>query len=159
QCLQGLDFLHSKRVMHRDIKSHNILLGLDGSVKLGGCCWPGSAVAGCGVGLPLSDCQLPKSSCLGRSWSFGIVGIEMVEGEPPHLAKTSRTVRQLISTGGTPKLQNPRQQSAWLRDFLCCCLETDEDRRWSAQELLQHPFVTSAKPTSSLTPLIMAAQQ
>ncbi|NXY40045.1 PAK3 kinase, partial [Pomatorhinus ruficollis] len=92
-------------------------------------------------------------------WSLGIVGIEMVEGEPPHLMKSPRTVRRLICTGGRPALQNPRQQSAWLRDFLHCCLERDEDRRWSAQELLQHPFVTSAKPTSCLTPLIMAAQQ
>ncbi|XP_072778399.1 serine/threonine-protein kinase PAK 3-like [Taeniopygia guttata] len=168
ECLQGLDFLHSKQVIHRDIKSHNILLGLDGSVKL----------ADFGLAAQLTAEQSKRRSAVGTThwmapeiftkkpygpkvdiWSFGIVGIEMVEGAPPYLMNTSSTVQQLISTGGTPKLQKPRQQSAWLRDFLCCCLETDEDRRWSAQELLQHPFVTSAKPTSSLTPLIMATQQ
>ncbi|XP_056370522.1 serine/threonine-protein kinase PAK 3-like [Oenanthe melanoleuca] len=168
ECLQGLDFLHSKQVIHRDIKSHNILLRLDGSVKL----------ADFGLAAQLTAEQSKRRSAVGTTywmapeifsrkpygpkvdiWSFGIVGIEMVEGAPPYLMKTSRTVGQLISTGGTPKLQNPRQQSPWLRDFLRCCLQTDEDRRWCAQELLQHPFVTSAKPTSSLTPLIMAAQQ
>ncbi|XP_056370527.1 serine/threonine-protein kinase PAK 3-like [Oenanthe melanoleuca] len=168
ECLQGLDFLHSKQVIHRDIKSHNILLSLDGSVKL----------ADFGLAAQLTAEQSKWRSAVGTTywmapeiftrkpygpkvdiWSFGIVGIEMVEGAPPYLMKTSRTVGQLISTGGTPKLQNPRQQSPWLRDFLRCCLQTDEDRRWCAQELLQHPFVTSAKPTSSLTPLIMAAQQ
>ncbi|XP_066195660.1 serine/threonine-protein kinase PAK 3-like [Sylvia atricapilla] len=146
ECLQGLDFLHSKQVIHRDIKSHNILLGLDGSVKL----------ADFGLTAQLTAEQSKRRSAVGTTywmapeiftgkpygpkvdiWSFGIVGIEMVEGEPPHLTKTSCTARQLISTGGTPRLQKPRQQSAWLRDFLHCCLETDEDRRWSAQELLQ----------------------
>ncbi|XP_053823808.1 serine/threonine-protein kinase PAK 2-like isoform X1 [Vidua chalybeata] len=168
ECLQGLDFLHAKRVIHRDLKSSNILLGMDGSVKL----------ADFGLCAQLSPEQDQRRSMVGTVhwmapevvtsspygpkvdiWSFGIVTIEMVEGDPPYFKETRAMARTLIRQNRTPQLQEPRRLSALLRDFLECSLEPDEERRCSAQELLQQPFLSSAKPLSSLTPLITTAKQ
>ncbi|NWX67098.1 PAK2 kinase, partial [Promerops cafer] len=92
-------------------------------------------------------------------WSFGIVGIEMAEQEAPYWNETPVLAQLLIATGGTPQLRQPNLFSPWLRHFLSCCLQTDEARRWSAKELLQHQFVTLAKPASSLVPLIISVKK
>ncbi|XP_066038637.1 serine/threonine-protein kinase PAK 3-like [Chamaea fasciata] len=168
ECLQGLYFLHSKHVIHRDVKSHNILLGSDGSVKL----------ADFGLFAQLLPEQSRQSSVARTPgwmapevmkdqpygpkadiWSLGIVGIHMVEGEVPSWNETPVSPQLLIATGGRPRLWQPNLFLPRTRHFLSCCLQTDEARRWSAKELLQHPFVRSGNSAFTLTPLIMAVKK
>ncbi|XP_057899815.1 serine/threonine-protein kinase PAK 1-like [Melospiza georgiana] len=149
ECLQGLHFLHSNHVIHRDVKSDNILLRTDGSVKLG--------QSGFCLSTQLSPEQSRRCSVVGTPWwlapevltgqpydpkvdiwSFGIVGIEMIEQEPPYWNQSPIMATQLIATVGTPRLQPPNRFSPCLRDFLSCCLQRDEEQRWSARELLQN---------------------
>ncbi|XP_064261329.1 serine/threonine-protein kinase PAK 3-like [Passer domesticus] len=168
ECLRGLDFLHSNHVIHQDVKSENILLRTDGSVKLAdfglsteftpeqsGGCWVAGTPWWMAPEVVTGQPYGPKVDI----WSFGIVAIEMVEQEPPYLSQSPASAKFLIATVGTPQLRQPKLLSAWLRDFLSCCLQTDEEQRWSAKELLQHPFVTSAKPASILAPLVISMKK
>lgn len=159
--LLGLDYLHRYGLIHRDIKSGNILLTEDGRAKL----------ADFGVSATLDNTVSKKRQTrIGTPlwmapevikaeaydvkadiWSLGITAIEMTDGEPPlaHLHPTRAIFA--IPSRPPPTFRDKRDASSTFRDFLKYCLVKDPNSRPSAKQLMSHPFVKTIITTLAKT--------
>jgi len=153
EVLAGLEHLHQKGIIHRDIKSDNVMVSQKGRVKLtdfgyGAQLTQEQARRQTVVGTPYwmapeviqDDCQYNESADI---WSTGVMCIEMIDGLPPYMdGVPPLRALYLIVSKGLPPPRNVAYMSEDFKNFLNLCTAVDPLKRPSATDLLKHPFIT-----------------
>eukprot|EP01119_Soliformovum_irregulare_P010162 TRINITY_DN2485_c0_g1_i1.p1 TRINITY_DN2485_c0_g1~~TRINITY_DN2485_c0_g1_i1.p1 ORF type:complete len:814 (-),score=192.14 TRINITY_DN2485_c0_g1_i1:728-2863(-) len=151
QVLQGLAYLHSNMIIHRDIKGANILVDSKGVAKLAdfGCArlfgLQQNMVSVLGTPFWMAP-EVIRSEPYDESadiWSLGCTLIEMATGRPPWCQDFEATAAMYHIASSSEIPQIPSQMSPQALDFLLQCFQRNPKERPDSHQLLQHGFIRS----------------
>ena len=157
QLLEGIQYLHTNQILHRDLKSANILITEEGVLKITdfGCSRQfDDNTTGVSQSFKGSPYWMAPELVmrLGHKfpadiWALGCLVIEMISGKPPwsNYSNNSRQVLQMIAKKGS--LPDLPQVSDYLKDFILKCLNREPELRPTASELLNHEFLVHGSVT------------
>ncbi|TFY79407.1 hypothetical protein EWM64_g4602, partial [Hericium alpestre] len=153
QILEGLDYVHERGIVHRDIKGANVLVDNKGGIK----------ISDFGISKKLEDNLMPgnrlhrpslqgsvfwmapevvKQTAYTKKadiWSVGCLVVEMFTGEHPWAQLNQ--MQAIFKIGSSAKPPIPSDISAEAQNFLELCFEANHEARPSAGDLLQHPWL------------------
>lgn len=168
QILEGLDYVHERGIVHRDIKGANILVDNKGGIK----------ISDFGISKKLEDNLMPgnrlhRPSLQGSVfwmapevvkqttytkkadiWSVGCLIVEMLTGEHPWAQLNQmQAIFKIGSAAAKPAI--PSDISADAHNFLDLCFELDHEVRPSAGDLLKHPWLAKKPGKASKAAMAM----
>ncbi|RZC42949.1 Pkinase and/or Kinase-like domain containing protein [Asbolus verrucosus] len=146
QLVDGLEYLHSKRVIHKDIKPGNLLLTLEGDLKI--------SDLGVAEGQGSPAFQPPEianglDSFPGFKvdvWSSGVTLYNFVTGQYPF---EGDSIYKLFENIGKGDFTIPDYIEDPLRNLLLGMLQKDPDDRFSLQQIRQHIWFTRRPPKNA----------
>eukprot|EP00005_Dracoamoeba_jomungandri_P000219 CAMPEP_0174255358 /NCGR_PEP_ID=MMETSP0439-20130205/4697_1 /TAXON_ID=0 /ORGANISM="Stereomyxa ramosa, Strain Chinc5" /LENGTH=433 /DNA_ID=CAMNT_0015337503 /DNA_START=158 /DNA_END=1459 /DNA_ORIENTATION=- len=162
ELLKGITYLHKNNLIHRDIKSANVMMTVQGEVKLidFGLCmeikgelFEQRSMVGSPYWMPP---EMIKREPYGPNvdiWSLAVCLLELINKKPPNRRKGALRAMYRAATVGVPEDERYKKPNKWSRDckdFMAQMLEVDAKVRPDAEELLQHPFMNKADSQKSM---------
>uniref|UniRef100_A0A8C7JWQ1 non-specific serine/threonine protein kinase n=1 Tax=Oncorhynchus kisutch TaxID=8019 RepID=A0A8C7JWQ1_ONCKI len=152
--LQGLAYLHSHNMIHRDIKAGNILLTEPGQVKLADF---GSASIASPANSFVGRCVWVVFDCVYVQHTV-CVNTCLSERKPPLFNMNAMSALYHIAQNESPTLQSS-DWTDYFRNFVDSCLQKIPQDRPKSDHLLNHAFVQRERPDSVLMDLILRTKE